>query len=135
MPKNTQKDEHIDVHHFRIWNSKQEYAFLRFGEKGSAQTKLCEFASSDPILRVLFFLESKIKAQPDYEYPIIMDFPLFLRFDNNFNRLFEEETIKKQIDEFEEKRETAERDLRDASIGATSSYFKILSNDPELANL
>lgn len=132
IPKGSRKTETVDGKTFEIRNTKQEETFLSFSQTNSPLNKLCWMASEDPLLRVLFFIKPDIGIQWNEEYPVLLRYPIFVDFNQDFLASISEGSAKNKMDDFKKKKTESEKNAEDLSSRMMWKLFSIAIGDKQI---
>jgi hypothetical protein len=133
IPGQILKDEVNEVK-LEIRNSRQEETFRKFQDPNAPQRLLCDLASEDDLLRLLFFIKPYISYQPVEEFPLLLEFPMFLGFDEKFLGFMFEESTKKKINEIREKLEEVNKSIKEISTKMMWRFFTAAMRDKQLSS-
>lgn len=125
-------DERVGSRQFQIWNTKQEVSFQKFADKSSPQFKLAFLASEDPLLRILFFLESSLEHWPYEDFPLRVKFPIVLKYDEDFRESLAEELPKKQIESIKTRGNSFGKDWKSFATSSMARLFQTFLSDHEI---
>jgi hypothetical protein len=133
IPGQTLKEEFNGVK-LEIRNSRQEETFRKFQDPNAPQRLLCDLASEDDLLRLLFFIKPYLSYQPVEEFPLVLEFPMFLEFDEKFLGFMFEEPTKKRINEMREKLEEINKGIKEISNKMMWRFFTVAMSDKQLSS-
>lgn len=134
VAKGSERKERVNDTRFGIRNTKQEEAFLPFSQPNSALSQLCFMTSEDPLLRLFFFLKPSISYIPVEEYPLVLGYPFFVDFNEDFLNSVSKEPIKTKVEDTKKKRDESTKTVRDLTSRVMWRFFSFVVRDKQVSD-